>query len=198
MRSDPAAGGYQVGDGGAYVVIIACFIVNLHAPTTVFGSFPISMMFCLLPSGSRLWQDKEIGVPLRPLVNESGCRRAMPVTPSSQFKGRQYSGDVILLAVRWYLRYPVMYEHVAELWASEVSTRPASYGANEDGRSGSSRKHNEALAGHMSTSMIERYSHIRMAAKRQAVEALSLSRSGEDCNAVPTKSTTAPDEQVIH
>lgn len=31
-----------------------------------------------------------------------------------------------------------------------------------------------ALAGHMSRAMLERYSHIRMAAKRQAVEALSL------------------------
>ena len=31
------------------------------------------------------------------------------------FKGRQYPGEVILLAVRWYLRYPLSYEHVAEL-----------------------------------------------------------------------------------
>ena len=33
------------------------------------------------------------------------------------FKGRQYSGEVILLAVRWYLRYPLAYEHVAEMLA---------------------------------------------------------------------------------
>jgi IS6 family transposase len=39
----------------------------------------------------------------------------MPITPSNPFKGRQYSGEVILLAVRWYLRYPLAYEHVAEL-----------------------------------------------------------------------------------
>src|SRR5262249_33476958 len=31
-----------------------------------------------------------------------------------------------------------------------------------------------ALAGHLSRAMLERYSHIRMNAKRQAVEALSL------------------------
>lgn len=31
-----------------------------------------------------------------------------------------------------------------------------------------------ALMGHMSRAMLERYSHIRMAAKREAVEALSL------------------------
>jgi integrase len=32
----------------------------------------------------------------------------------------------------------------------------------------------KALAGHMSAAMLERYSHIRLAAKREAVEALSL------------------------
>ena len=44
-----------------------------------------------------------------------------------------------------------------------------------------------ALAGHMSRAMLERYSHIRMAAKGEAVEALSLTpkampekRSGSD------------------
>src|SRR5258708_5112466 len=31
----------------------------------------------------------------------------MPITPDNPFKGRHYSGEVILLAVRWYLRYPV-------------------------------------------------------------------------------------------
>ena len=31
-----------------------------------------------------------------------------------------------------------------------------------------------ALAGHLSRAMLERYSHIRMNAKRQAVESLSL------------------------
>ena len=36
-----------------------------------------------------------------------------------------------------------------------------------------------ALAGHMSRAMLERYSHIRMQAKRQAVEALSLKRKVE-------------------
>ena len=40
-----------------------------------------------------------------------------------------------------------------------------------------------ALAGHMSRAMLERYSHIRMAAKRQAVEAFSDGR-----NTIPTKS----------
>src|ERR687884_2184028 len=39
----------------------------------------------------------------------------MPVTPENPFKGRQYPGDVILMAVHWYLRYPLAYEHVAEL-----------------------------------------------------------------------------------
>ena len=38
-------------------------------------------------------------------------------TPGNPFKGRQYSGEVILLAMRWYLRYPLAYEHVAEMLA---------------------------------------------------------------------------------
>jgi IS6 family transposase len=41
----------------------------------------------------------------------------MPITAANPFKGRQYPGDVILLSVRWYLRYPLSYEHVAELLA---------------------------------------------------------------------------------
>jgi len=41
----------------------------------------------------------------------------MPITPDNPFKGRHYSGEVILLAVRWYLRYPLAYEHVAEMLA---------------------------------------------------------------------------------
>jgi hypothetical protein len=40
----------------------------------------------------------------------------MPITPGNPFKGRHYSGEVILLAVR-YLRYPLAYEHVAEMLA---------------------------------------------------------------------------------
>ena len=41
----------------------------------------------------------------------------MPITSANPFKGRQYSGEVILLAVRWYLRYPLAHEHVAEMLA---------------------------------------------------------------------------------
>jgi transposase, IS6 family len=39
----------------------------------------------------------------------------VPITAGNPFKGRQYPGEVILLAVRWYLRYPLAYEHVSEL-----------------------------------------------------------------------------------
>ena len=38
----------------------------------------------------------------------------MPINATNPFKGRQYSGEVILTAVRWYLRYPLAYEHVSE------------------------------------------------------------------------------------
>jgi IS6 family transposase len=41
----------------------------------------------------------------------------VPVSAANPFKGRQYPGDVILTAVRWYLRYPLAYEHVSELLA---------------------------------------------------------------------------------
>jgi IS6 family transposase len=41
----------------------------------------------------------------------------MPITGSNPFKGRQYPGEVIVLCVRWYLRYPLSYEHVSELLA---------------------------------------------------------------------------------
>jgi transposase, IS6 family len=39
----------------------------------------------------------------------------MPITASDPFKWRQYPGEVILLCVRWYLRFPLSYAHVAEL-----------------------------------------------------------------------------------
>jgi hypothetical protein len=39
----------------------------------------------------------------------------VPINATNPFKGRQYSGEVILTAVRWYLRYPMAYEHVSEL-----------------------------------------------------------------------------------
>src|SRR5919107_6405945 len=39
----------------------------------------------------------------------------MPITPTNPFKGRQYPGAVILLAVRWYLRYPLAYLHISEI-----------------------------------------------------------------------------------
>ena len=41
----------------------------------------------------------------------------MPITATNPFKGRQYPGELILLCVRWYLRYPLAYEHVAEIIA---------------------------------------------------------------------------------
>src|SRR5438067_13716858 len=42
-------------------------------------------------------------------------RKSMPITPTNPFKGRQYPGEVILQAVRWYLRYPLAYRHVSEI-----------------------------------------------------------------------------------
>ena len=47
-----------------------------------------------------------------------------------------------------------------------------------------------ALMGHMSRAMLERYSHIRMNAKREAVESLTITKPGESSNVPPTKSPT--------
>ena len=41
----------------------------------------------------------------------------MPITPTNPFKWRHFPGEVILLCVRWYLRYPLAYEHVSGLLA---------------------------------------------------------------------------------
>jgi integrase len=47
-----------------------------------------------------------------------------------------------------------------------------------------------SLMGHMSRAMLERYSHIRMAAKREAVESLSMRPKTAKTEAVSTVSTT--------
>jgi len=44
-----------------------------------------------------------------------------------------------------------------------------------------------ALMGHMSRAMLERYSHIRIAAKREAVEAITLRPVVENSEVVPVK-----------
>jgi integrase len=44
-----------------------------------------------------------------------------------------------------------------------------------------------ALMGHMSRAMLERYSHIRMAAKRDAVEAITLRPAIQKVEVVPVK-----------
>ncbi len=44
-----------------------------------------------------------------------------------------------------------------------------------------------ALLGHMSRAMLERYSHIRMAAKRDAVAGVTLRQKGENSEVVPVK-----------
>ena len=41
----------------------------------------------------------------------------MLITATNPFKGRHFPGEVIVLCVGWYLRYPLAYEHVSELLA---------------------------------------------------------------------------------
>ena len=56
-----------------------------------------------------------------------------------------------------------------------------------------------SLMGHMSRAMLERYSHIRMAAKRDAVESMStVRRRGANSDAIPTKVPTDAKTTTIH
>jgi transposase-like protein len=38
----------------------------------------------------------------------------MSISPHNPFKGREFPGEVIVLCVRWYFRYPLSCEHVTE------------------------------------------------------------------------------------
>ena len=40
----------------------------------------------------------------------------MPITSSNPFKGRHFPGEVILVCVRWYLRYPLAYDTLLNSW----------------------------------------------------------------------------------
>lgn len=55
-----------------------------------------------------------------------------------------------------------------------------------------------ALMGHMSRAMLERYSHIRMAAKREAVEALAAPAAKANSEGVPTKSPTEGAAETVY
>ena len=50
----------------------------------------------------------------------------MPIRTDNPFKGRQYPGEVIVLCVRWYLRYPLSYQRVSELAAERGVEKDAS------------------------------------------------------------------------
>jgi Phage integrase family len=50
-----------------------------------------------------------------------------------------------------------------------------------------------SVAGHVSQRMLARYSHVRMEAKRQALEALSKGNDGQGCD---TKSDTKADSGI--
>ena len=56
-------------------------------------------------------------VPLRKRRTSLVGWKFVPITPTDPFKWRHFSGEVILLCVRRYLRYPLAYKHVSELLA---------------------------------------------------------------------------------
>ena len=55
-----------------------------------------------------------------------------------------------------------------------------------------------ALMGHTSRAMLERYSHIRLAAKREAVEALTTQRNVQNSETSPTKSPTIDNSAKVY
>ena len=62
----------------------------------------------------------------RQLQRCRGCGRRLTVRSRTAFRGRHFPDEVILLAVRWYLRYRLTYAEVAE-WLAErgVSVDPS-------------------------------------------------------------------------
>jgi IS6 family transposase len=53
----------------------------------------------------------------------------MLIDAHNPFKGRQHPGELIILCVRLYLRYPLSYEHVAELVAERgMEVTPVAFG----------------------------------------------------------------------
>src|SRR5260370_23529460 len=55
----------------------------------------------------------------------------MPINLHNPFKGRQHPGEVIVLCVRWYLRYPLSDEHVAERCRPHLKPTNKSYRIDE-------------------------------------------------------------------
>ena len=54
-----------------------------------------------------------------------------------------------------------------------------------------------ALAGHLSRAMLERYSHVRMKAKREAVETMRTAREKHVSNGLPTESPTTDPREIV-
>ncbi len=52
------------------------------------------------------------------------CRRDFTQLSGSAFSGYRWPAEVILAAMRWYLRYPLSARHVAELLAERGATSP--------------------------------------------------------------------------
>ena len=55
-----------------------------------------------------------------------------------------------------------------------------------------------ALMGHMSRSMLERYSPIRMAAKREAIAGVTLPKVRQELERVPVKVPVVTGSAVVH
>jgi hypothetical protein len=106
------------------------FATDLNRPSvrqTAFGEFDLAPLpgQALIPRNSGLGPgahliEMRVSKTFKGSIANFGRRRLIrwiDANHAGQSKGRHYSGEVILLAVRWYLRYPLAYEHVPEMLA---------------------------------------------------------------------------------
>jgi hypothetical protein len=63
------------------------------------------------------------------------CRH-LPAVPSSTFKGFRFPPEIVVLAVRWYLRYGLSYRDLEELLAERVGAENSSGAPEQAFRAG--------------------------------------------------------------
>ena len=78
----------------------------------------VAVAFASVPTGAaRDGGDEHQAVPVTDTVGMKRRRRRAPVMLPSGFAGFRFPAEIIMLAVRWYLRYGLSYRDVEELLA---------------------------------------------------------------------------------
>jgi integrase len=143
-------------------------------------TIPINRHLLALPKAHREWFAERFGDP-QPDNAVFPFDSPQPADPTSCVTDIRAGWDLIRNAARVSCRLHDLRHtfatHLAENGASESTML--------------------ALMGHMSRAMLERYSHIRMKAKREAVEGISLPLRVGDSNGVPVNSPLVAPLDVI-